>query len=131
MKTKIILSTVILASLTLFSCINFLENSITGDGNVVSETRDVGSFHGIDASAGLKVFVEFGEMSTEVEVVADENLMEYIVTEVNNGKLKIKTIRNIHRASSRDIFVKAGKLDEIGVSSAADFFGEIPWRQTI
>jgi hypothetical protein len=99
-------------------------NSITGNGNVESEIREIDSFHAIEASSGLKVFVEFGEMSSELEVVADENLLEYISTEVDNGVLKIKSQRNIRRAASKDVFVKAGEIDKINVSSAADIIGE-------
>ena len=114
----------LLPFLFLSSCIGFVENGISGNGNVVTEMKEVGSFHGIEASSGLNVFVEFGEMSNQVEVIADENLHEYIEVEVDNGILEIKSKKSIRRASSKDIFVKAGKLDLIEVSSAADFKGE-------
>jgi hypothetical protein len=123
MKTARILSLLILSSFFLGSCIDF-DNGISGNGNVITEYHEVSDFHGIEASSGLNVYVEFGEMSQEVEVIADENLHEYIEIEVNNGILEIESRRNIRRASSKDVFVKAGKIDEIDVSSAADFIGE-------
>lgn len=124
MKSKNIIFMVIISFVMCSSCVEWSANSISGNGNVESEFREVANFHGIEAASGLNVFVEFGEMSNDIEVVADENLHEYIITEVNNGILKIKSRRNIRRASSKDIFVKAGDIDEIEVSSAADFIGE-------
>lgn len=124
MKTRVYLSIILLASLALGSCVEFMQNSISGSGNVESEVREVRDFHGIDAASGLNVFVEFGEMSNEIEVIADDNLHEYIITEVENGILKVKSRRNIRRAASKDVFIKAGKINEIEVSSAADLIGE-------
>ncbi len=123
MKTKTLFSVLILSFFLLTSCIDF-NNSVTGSGNVITEYHEVGDFHGIEAGAGLNVYVEFGEMSNEVEVIADENLHEYIKVEVINGILKITSRRNIRKASSKDVFVQAGTIDELEVSSAADFIGE-------
>lgn len=123
MKTKAIFSLFALIIFLLTSCIDF-NNSVTGSGDVIAEYHEVGDFHGIEAAAGLNVYVEFGDMSNEVEVIADENLHEYIRVEVSNGILKITSRRNIRRASSKDVFVQAGTIDELEVSSAADFIGE-------
>jgi len=124
MKSMIHASIIVITFLLFPSCIGYVGNSITGNGNVTTEYREVGSFHGIEASAGLKVFVIFGEMRGEVEVVADENLHEHIIVEVDNEILKIRSRRNIRNASSKDIFVKAGEIDELEVSSAARLIGE-------
>jgi len=115
---------IMLVFLLTTSCIGFMENTITGNGNVQTEIREVGTFHGIDAAAGLNVYVEFGEYSPEVKIVADENLHEYIITEVNDGILKVKSRRGIRNAEYRDVFVKAGQIDELEVSSAAHLRGE-------
>jgi Putative auto-transporter adhesin, head GIN domain len=106
------------------SCVNIFQNSITGDGNVVSEMREIPSFNAIKASAGLNVNVRFGEERSEIEVLADENLHEHIKTEVSNGVLKIYTRKNIRKARSKDIYVYAGDINELDVSSAAQIIGE-------
>lgn len=124
MKPKIRLVFLSLSFLILSSCVDYAVNSISGNGNVESEIREVEDFHGIEAASGLRVFVKFGEMSNELEIVADENLHEYIKTEVENGILKIKSRRNIRRAASKEVFVKAGEIDVLQVSSAADIIGE-------
>ncbi len=108
----------------LSSCINLIDNSISGNGNVATEKREIGSFNAIHASAGLNVIVKFGEPSGEIEVVADENLHEYIRTELQGDVLRIKAERSIHHARSKDIYVSAGSLRDIKVSSAAQLKGE-------
>lgn len=123
MKNRIFIVFIIAFSFSLQSCYDFLDNGVSGDGDVISEMRTVKDFHAVEASAGLKVYVEFGGMSNEVEVVADANLHEYIRTYVEGGTLKIKTERNIRHAESKEIYVKAGKIDHLGVSSAARIVG--------
>lgn len=124
MKTKIGFVLYLSALVSLSSCIYSFDNSVSGNGDVVTEVWDVKEFHGIKASNGLHVFVEFGEFSDEVEVVADENLHEYIRVESVGGILHIKSEKNIRNASSKDVFVKAGMIDDIDLSSAARLSGE-------
>lgn len=123
MRKKIFFPLLSLVILLHTSCIDF-DNGVSGNGNVTTEYHEVEDFHGIEAAAGLNVYVEFGDMSNEVEVIADENLHDYIRVEVYNGILKITSRKNIRRASSKDVFVQAGMIDELEVSSAADFIGE-------
>lgn len=123
MKYRIHLVALLTLGLSFQSCYDFIDNGINGNGNVISESRTVQDFHGVDAATGLKVFVEFGEMSNEIEVIADENLHEYILTYVEAGILKIITKRNIRNSESKEIHVKAGEIDHLEVSSAAKLFG--------
>lgn len=123
MKIRIFLLSLFTLGLSFQSCYDFVDNAINGNGNVITEYRTVKDFHGVDAAAGLKVFVEFGEMSNEIEVIADENLHEFILTYVEAGILKIKTKKNIRHAESKEIHVMAGKIDHLEVSSAAKLYG--------
>ncbi len=106
------------------SCTEIFNNSISGSGNVVTEKRAVGTFSAIEAETGLNVIVRFEEPSGEVEVVADDNLQPYIHTELHGDLLKIKSDRSIRHARSKDVYVSAGSLKEIRVSSAANLTGE-------
>jgi hypothetical protein len=115
---------IIVTTLFLSSCLYVFENSVSGNGNVVTETRNVGSFSGIHGSSGLNIIVTFGDASEDIEVVADENLQEIIKNEVSGNVLRISTRENIRNARSKDIFVSAGSLEVIELSSAADFVAE-------
>lgn len=94
---RICLAAFMLAALPLSSC---SINSIEGSGIVVSETREVGGFDRISLSSmGLVVLTQGDEESLDVS--ADDNIMEYIVTEVRNGTLYIGLSRRAEVAVFR------------------------------
>ncbi|TYA84289.1 head GIN domain-containing protein [Seonamhaeicola marinus] len=121
---KIIVATVL--SLTLFSC-NFdinLNPGVKGNGNVSIEDRTInGSFNTIKATEGLDVHLTQGNQ-TSVTVEADENLHELILTEVENGVLKIHTKQNIGRSSSKKVFVSFKDIKSIISTSGSDVYSE-------
>jgi hypothetical protein len=81
----ILLATCLLVALLPVSC---SINAIEGSGIVTSEQRDVSGFSGVALSnMGLVVLTQGDEEG--LRVTADDNLMEYIVTEVRNGTLHI------------------------------------------
>lgn len=116
-------------SLVLNACIiDGWDNGISGNGNVVEETRNVSGFTGVHASTGIDVYLYEGD-DFEVKVEADENLMEIILTEVEGKVLVIKTDRvNIRNAKSKKVFVTLPKLDELKISSAGDCEGQTPFN---
>ncbi|PKQ65435.1 hypothetical protein BZG02_00055 [Labilibaculum filiforme] len=91
-----------------------------GNGNIQKQDREVGSFSAISASMGLNVYVLQGDKES-VTVEADENLLEYIVTEVKENELILKVNGTIRRATKMDIYVTLVNINEINVSSGADF----------
>ena len=66
-----------------------------GVGGVTSETRQIGEFTSIDASAGIGVTVRIGPAEPLV-VEAQENLLPIIRTEVDGATLKIDGTRGVH-----------------------------------
>jgi hypothetical protein len=107
----------------LSSCVfEFLEG-ISGNGKVVTETRNVSDFKSIQASTGLHVYITFGK-EYAVTVEADENLHEVIKTVVSSGNLRIYSEKNIRNAAAKNINVTVPALEEIEVSSAADVRGQ-------
>ncbi|WP_298236661.1 head GIN domain-containing protein [uncultured Algibacter sp.] len=118
--TKIIVTT--LLSLTLFSCnfdINF-NSGVQGNGNVETEERLVDQpFTTIHASEGLDVYLtQSNEESIAVE--ADKNLHSLILTEIEDGVLKIHTKENIGKASAKKIHVSFKDISKIVSTSGSD-----------
>jgi len=114
---------VALSALVLQSCVfGDWENGVSGSGNVVSETIDVTGFTGVHASSGIDVYLTQGAYN--VEVVADENLHEYITVDREGKMLRIGSERNIYRAKSKVVNVSLPDLTEIKISSAGDIQGE-------
>jgi len=91
----------------------------------IAQKRTVGSFHGISVSTGIKLMLTEG--STE-EVVISANKSEYrdkIVTEVENGILKIHYDNKLGAISTRKekkelkAYVSYKMLDELNANTGA------------
>lgn len=100
-----------------------MPESVSGNGDVVTDERDVPSFNGISVSAGIDVYITQGNKEL-VKVVTDENLLEVVKTEVRDGVLKIYTSKNVRSAKSKKVYVEYQNLNKIKVSSAGDLTGE-------
>ncbi|WP_370029871.1 head GIN domain-containing protein [Flavobacterium sp. 28YEA47A] len=109
----------LLFALFFSSCRYTNERTITGNGNVRVETRNVTDFKGINVSNALEVEVEQGD-SFQVVVETDENLLSHITTSVENGILYIGTDANSFRnIDVRKIRVKMPVIESLEASSAA------------
>lgn len=120
--SKIIVSS--LLGLLFLSC-SFNGNSIfgvSGNGEVKTEQRTISeSFHSIEASHGLDVYISQSNEES-IAVQADENLHELIITEVNDGILKITTSKNIGSASAKKVMLGAVNIKKIKGTSGSDIF---------
>lgn len=118
-RTLIFLSAIAGLIFLLSSCMMGFLDSISGDGNIKIVSREITDFKSIEASNGLNVFITFGN-TLSLEVEADENLQEVILTEVNSGTLRVHTNKNIRNATAKNIRITVPTLEDIEVSSAAD-----------
>jgi len=101
------------------SCVLNIQDSISGNGNVIKQSRDVTEFTGIKVSTGINVLLTQGQ-KPGVEVEADDNLQEWIRTEVKGSVLHIYSDKNIRMAKAKKAFVTCNVLDRIEISSAGD-----------
>ena len=119
MKTRSTFLMIALLSSLAGSCyIDHIE-TVAGNGKVVKEERSVADFSGLKVSAGIDVIITQSD-KTGITVEADENLMDWIKTEVVNNELKIYTDKNIRSAKEKKVYVNFKKLNEIDISSAGD-----------
>lgn len=120
--SKIIVAT--LLSLSLFSCnfdINY-NNGVKGNGNVTTEERTINeSFTSIKATEGLNVYLTQSD-SESITVEADENLHEFIITEIKEGVLKIHTEESIGRSKSKKVLVSFKDISSITSTSGSDVY---------
>jgi len=117
------LAVALVMSLFMTSCVDIQFDStlesIKGDGNVVTKTRNVNTpITKIKASRGLHVIIKQGDEES-IEIVADENLHDHILTEIHEGWLEITADRNIRNASSKTIRVQVKSLEALKSSSGA------------
>ncbi len=109
----------------LFTACNI--TGLRGDGNVTTTQRQVDIFTAIDAGGGIDVEITQSSTST-VEVVADQNLQEHIITTVSGGVLKISTDENIATSKSRKIIVTMPTIESIDASSGSSIIGKGVFR---
>jgi len=124
MTTLVKIVVAAIMSLFLTSC-NFDMNfgtGVRGDGNVKSVERTVDApFNSIKATEGLDVYLTQGD-SESIEVQADENLHDIILTEVRDGTLYIHTKENIAYSSSQKVMVTFDDIENITSTSGSDVY---------
>lgn len=104
-----------------------IRRTVSGNGDVVKKERNAGDFSGLRVSSGIDVYLrQTGKESIEVE--ADENLHEYIITEIKNDILHVYSDANIRRAEMKRVYVTMDKINSLRTSSAGDIIGETPVR---
>jgi len=120
MKQIMIKITAFLFLAILSSCGIDMLNRIEGNKNVISINRDISDdFTKVKVSAGIELIIDQGnEVSLTVE--ADENLHDIIITEVEDGKLKIYTEKNIWRSASKKVYLTVNTLEELKASSGSN-----------
>ena len=104
---------------TLVSC-----DQTTGSGNIVTETRNTGSFDAISVGGSFEVEVKMGD-AMSVVVEADDNIMKYIETKVSGNTLKIST-EGLHSFSDvhMKVYVTVPVLTAVSASASAEVVGE-------
>ena len=85
-----------------------------------TEVRNVTGFSKIDVSEGIKVELTLGNKEF-VEVTANEEYIDLVITEVSDGELDIYIKGNNWNSKNRKVLVKvtATKVESIDVSSGA------------
>jgi hypothetical protein len=125
MKNLKELSLIILC-LTITACADAqFRKTVYGNGKVVSEERAPVQASGVKVSTGIDVYLTQGDKLNLV-VEADENLHDYIITEVKNGILDIYTDANIRKAEMKRVYVTLKTINSVSTSSAGDIIGESP-----
>lgn len=101
-------------------------DSITGSGRIITEKREMGTFEGINISGSIDVEVLPGA-DYKVEVEADDNVMQYIITDIRKGRLDVRyrsnmSFMNVHAK----VFVTAPGFDQLSVSGSGNITSRSP-----
>lgn len=115
MKNLII---ILIASTVFVSCA-----SVSGNGNVRDEKRELTDIHSVKTSGSIDVEIKSGDYSLVVE--NDENLIPYVITDIDNGTLNIHykhgySVMNDHAK----VIVTAPSLDKIVTSGSGDVMSD-------
>ena len=128
MKRTALLLLAILAFGSTSCVIGSWDNHITGNGNVVEETRDISGFTGVHISSGIDVLLSQGK-EFKVVVEADENLLDVIETKLKGNVLEVGTDNvNIRKAKAKRVYVTLPDLEILKITSAGDCDGQTPFH---
>ena len=93
-------------------------NSIEGSGTLKSEKRDVSGFSKIDAGGAVNLEIATGK-DFGVSLETDDNLLEYVKTEVNGDTLKIYTDDGISTENGVKFKISMPEIKDLEVSGAS------------
>jgi len=118
---KIILSTIVLVLINFQSYSQWFGNGVKGSGNLISETRNVGDYDKIIVTGSFNVSLVHGTEG-KLKIKIEDNLLEYLVTEVRGNSLKIKWKNkvNINTRKGIHIVVPFTSLDKVVLTGSGE-----------
>jgi hypothetical protein len=87
---------------------------VTGNGKITSENRTVANAEKVNVAGDIDVILATGPTSIKVE--ADDNILSYITTQMNDDALEISTRDNINISSDHPIRVYVTSPHFTGIS---------------
>ncbi len=91
---------------------------VKGSGNIIEANRVIEDFEIVEISGAYDVDISVGKTAS-LEIVADDNLMKYIETEVRGNKLTIRSKKNLRPRNEIEIFITTPNLIKIESSGAS------------
>jgi predicted small secreted protein len=108
----------LIAALIVSAC-NFW--GVRGNGRIKSETRNILDFEKIDAGGAFSIKIKVGP-STSLRIVAEENLIGYIRTNVKGNTLVIDTRKNVSPRKEIIIEITTPSLKSVDASGANNIY---------
>jgi len=97
----------------------FAGEKVQGSGTIVKQSRELGSFDGLELGMPGSVEVRIGNAES-VTIETDDNLQPLIETVIDGGTLKIRPVRKQLQLNTRNlrVVVQAKKLESISVGGS-------------
>ena len=118
MKTLLITLAVIII-IIFFIKNNLTNNNIQGSGNIISESRELDNFTSIALLGSIDMNIKTSENNNCV-VVADDNLIPHIKTEVVNNKLNVSLNKSYSSEEKLVVNINTPNYDEVFLSGSAN-----------
>lgn len=99
--------------------------TINGNGNVEKESRTISNFTSLSSRGAFNVQINYGN-SGSIQLEGDENLLSHIETIVEDGKLIIKTEKNVNLEfrSKITVYVSMSKINSLEQSGSGNITGD-------
>ncbi|GAA0744219.1 head GIN domain-containing protein [Gaetbulibacter jejuensis] len=112
-----------------FLACSFIANAqkIKGNGNMTTITRSTSDYDGIKCAGSFDYILVAGTEGN-ITIEGEENLLEYIVTEVKGGNLIVKTENNVNLRTSKGKTIKITipfkDINNVSLAGSGDLWNE-------
>ena len=97
------------------------QDKVKGSRNILTEQYDLSTFHSIQAEGEFKIGILKGNRPS-IQIEADDNLHDLIQTDVRDGVLYIKPLKEISRAKRMDLRITfSDSLKYLKVAGKVEF----------
>ena len=117
MKKIIITSIILTLSFSVNAQSWWSNKKVRGNGNVTTETRKTSDYESVSSAGNFDVKLVAGAEG-KITLRGEENLMQYIITEVKKGKLTIKVKKNVNLRMTKKFVVTVPYRDINAVALA-------------
>lgn len=121
------ITTLIVLLIALNSCTAQWGKRIKGNGNITTIKKSVGDYESLDMAGFFDVKLIEGKEGN-ITITGEENLLEYIVTEVKDGKLILKTEKGVNLQPSHrngiKIRIPVEQINSVYLSGSGDITSE-------
>jgi len=98
---------------------------IKGNGNMITKTRTVSAYDAISVAGSFDVKLEAGNEGN-LTINIDENLLEYLVTEVKGDKLKISWKKGVSISTRKKILITVPfeDIESVSLAGSGDVYSD-------
>ena len=100
------------------SLFHFNFGGVKGSGNVITQTRDVAGFHGVEVSNAIQVEIA-AQKDFSLAIETDDNIVPLISTEVSGGVLRITCEKHVSTSNPIRVRISAPDIDSLEVAGAS------------
>ncbi len=121
MKPRLIIGLLIFALVATTACnisVNLDNNRVRGSGNIISEERQVSGFENVKLIGSGELHIEQGDTEA-LTVETDDNVMEYVTTEVKGDTLELSIKPSLSLFSAKIVYrLKVKELRSVTISGS-------------
>ncbi|MCK7591143.1 DUF2807 domain-containing protein [Subsaxibacter sp. CAU 1640] len=118
---------ILIIAVLLVTSLSFGQKKVKGNGNVTTITRSTSDYDGVKCAGSFDYVLVAGEEGN-IKIEGEENLLEYIVTEVKDGSLIVKVENHMNLQSSRNNTIKVTipfkDISNVSLAGSGDLWNE-------
>jgi len=127
MKKSMLIVAIALLGVTNMNAQWFGGKTIKGNGKMTTENRSTSNYEGVSLIGSMDVELVAGKEG-QLKIEAESNLIEYITTNVENGKLKISVEKGVSLNPSNNKKIKVTvpfeEIEEVSLTGSGDIWNK-------